>query len=63
MHMQDLESSLHYTFRMEVPRLEQIQGPALTALKQFVSVLVKVRVTSGVRVKFGSGSNQGSTWG
>ena len=42
-HMQDLESALHYTFRMEIPRMTSIQGPALQALKDLIRILAKVR--------------------
>ncbi len=41
-HMQDLESALHFTFRMEVPRVSTIGGEKLMALKQLLTVLAKV---------------------
>ncbi|KAK7095394.1 hypothetical protein V1264_006806 [Littorina saxatilis] len=40
-HMQDLESALHYAFRQEVAICKTIDGPKLDALRNFVSALAK----------------------
>ncbi|KAJ8395449.1 hypothetical protein AAFF_G00031830 [Aldrovandia affinis] len=40
-YMADLESALHYSLRVEIAALPTISGAALTALKQYVSVLAK----------------------
>ena len=42
-HMQDLESALHYTLRMEIPRMISIKGDALQALKDLIRILAQVR--------------------
>ena len=42
MYMKDLESTLHYSFRQEIALHGEIEGERLSALKQFVRVLVKV---------------------
>ncbi len=41
-HMQDLESALHYTLRNEVPRVSSIEGDKFVALKELLNVLAKV---------------------
>ena len=41
-HMQDLESALHYALRQEIAICKTIQGPKLDALHTFVSILAKV---------------------
>ncbi|XP_077986131.1 sulfhydryl oxidase 2-like [Glandiceps talaboti] len=40
-YMQDLESTLHYSFRHEIPLHDVIEGDRLEALKKFVDVLAK----------------------
>ncbi|XP_074523450.1 sulfhydryl oxidase 1 [Halichoeres trimaculatus] len=40
-YMADLESALHYSLRMELALHPVIRGEALTALKKYISVLVK----------------------
>ncbi|KAH9514558.1 Sulfhydryl oxidase 1 [Bulinus truncatus] len=39
--MQDLESTLHYSFRQEVAIIKAIEGDRLEALKEFITVLMK----------------------
>lgn len=40
-HLQDLESALHYTFRQEIAICKTIDGPKLDALRNFISILAK----------------------
>ncbi|XP_006819345.1 sulfhydryl oxidase 2-like [Saccoglossus kowalevskii] len=40
-YMQDLESTLHYSFRHEIPMHSILQGEKLDAVKKFVDVLAK----------------------
>ena len=42
-HMQDLESALHYALRQEVAICRTIEGSRLDALRTFVSALAKVQ--------------------
>ncbi|XP_040594150.1 sulfhydryl oxidase 1 isoform X2 [Mesocricetus auratus] len=40
-YMADLESSLHYIFRVEVGKFSVLEGPRLQALKKFMAILAK----------------------
>ncbi|KAL8606415.1 hypothetical protein ACOMHN_060320 [Nucella lapillus] len=40
-HLQDLESALHYTFRQEIAICKTIDGPKLDALRNFIAILAK----------------------
>ena len=42
--MADLESTLHYSLRVELAPHTVIKGEALTSLKKFISVLAKVKI-------------------
>ena len=42
--MADLESTLHYSLRMEVAAHPVIRGEALIALKKYIAVLAKVKL-------------------
>lgn len=41
-YMADLESTLHYSLRVELAAHSVIKGDALTSLKNYISVLAKV---------------------
>ena len=41
-YMQDLESTLSYSFHQEIAIHKNIEGDSLDALKQFLRILVKV---------------------
>lgn len=45
-YMADLESTLHYSLRMELAAHSLITGDALVSLKMYISVLVKVKLCS-----------------
>lgn len=45
-YMADLESTLHYSLRMELSAHSLITGDALVSLKMYISVLVKVKLCS-----------------
>lgn len=43
-YMADLESTLHYSLRVEVSAHTVIKGDALDSLKKYISVLAKVKL-------------------
>lgn len=45
--MADLESTLHYSLRVELAAHTVIKGGALTSLREYVSVLAKVKLVEG----------------
>jgi len=43
-YMKDLESAIHYSLRQEVAICQTIKGEELSALKLYITALVKVNV-------------------
>lgn len=46
LHILDLELALSYMFRYEIPQIDRIHGATYTSLKQWLSVLIKVKFIS-----------------